>query len=99
MRPLKSCSTIIPADFLRRGFRDTPRGWSGQVAISGTLASVGAIGGAKAYPAVISIPDGIDRAQLRVGMPVTATVFAANAGVIGLLMPIIVWISSYTAYL
>jgi hypothetical protein len=32
-------------------------------------------------------------------MPGSATVFAANAGVIGLLMSILVWISSYTAYL
>jgi multidrug resistance efflux pump len=71
----------------------------GQVAVSGTLARVGSIGGTKAYPAVISILDGIDRAQLRVGMPGTATVFAENAGVIGLLMSIIVWISSYAAYL
>jgi hypothetical protein len=71
----------------------------GQVAVSGTLARVGSIGGTKAYPAVISIPDGIDRAQLRVGMPGTATVFAKKAGVIGLLMSIIVWISSYAAYL
>ena len=79
---------------------EIPRGiGEGQVAVSGTLARVGAIGGTKAYPAVISIPDGIDKAQLRVGMPGTATVFAANAGVIGLLMSIIVWISSYTAYL
>ncbi len=75
-----------------------PRGvGEGQIAVSGTLARVGSIGGTKAYPAVISIPDGIDRAQLRVGMPGTATVFAENAGVIGLLMSIIVWISSYAA--
>ncbi len=79
---------------------EIPRGvGEGQVAVSGTLARVGAIGGTKSYPAVISIPDGIDRAQLRVGMPGTAIVFAANAGVIGLLMSILVWISSYTAYL
>jgi multidrug resistance efflux pump len=71
----------------------------GQIAVSGTLARAGSIGGAKAYPAVISIPDGIDKAELRVGMPGTATVFAENAGVIGLLMSILVWISSYTAYL
>ena len=32
-------------------------------------------------------------------MPGTATVFAENAGVIGLLMLILVWVSSYTAYL
>jgi multidrug resistance efflux pump len=79
---------------------DIPHGiGQGQVAVSGTLARAGAIGGAKAYPAEISIPDGIDRAQLRLGMPGSATVFAENAGVIGLLMSIIVWISSYAAYL
>ncbi|WP_061024695.1 biotin/lipoyl-binding protein [Bradyrhizobium sp. CCH5-F6] len=71
----------------------------GQIAVSGTLARVGSIGGAKVYPAVISIPEGIDRAQLRVGMPGTATVFSEKAGAIGLLMSIIVWISSYAAYL
>jgi multidrug resistance efflux pump len=71
----------------------------GQVAVSGMLARAGAIGGAKAYPAVISIPGSIDRNKLRVGMPGSATVFADNAGVIGLLMSILVWISSYTAYL
>lgn len=77
-----------------------PRGvGQGQVAVSGTLARVGSIGGAKTYPAEVSVPDGIDKAQLRLGMPGTATVFAENAGVIGLLMSIIVWISSYTAYL
>jgi multidrug resistance efflux pump len=71
----------------------------GQVAVSGTLARVGSIGGANAYPAVISIPADIDRQQLRLGMPGTAWVFAENAGVIGLIMSILVWVSSYTAYL
>jgi multidrug resistance efflux pump len=71
----------------------------GQVAVSGVLARAGSIGGARAYPAVISIPDGFDRSKLRLGMPGTATVFANNAGVIGLLMSILVWVSSYTAYL
>jgi len=71
----------------------------GQVAVSGVLARAGSVGGAKAYPAVISAPDSIDREKLRVGMPGSATVFADNAGPIGLLMSILVWISSYTAYL
>ncbi|OKO87838.1 multidrug transporter [Bradyrhizobium sp. NAS80.1] len=71
----------------------------GQIAVSGALARVGSIGGAKVYPAAISIPKTIDRSQLRLGMPGTATVFADNAGVIGLLMSILVWIGSYTAYL
>ena len=71
----------------------------GQVAISGMLAKAGAIGGAKAYPAVIWIPKNIERDRLRLGMPGSATVFSDNAGVIGMLMSILVWISSYTAYL
>ncbi len=89
-----------PGHIFRAHVVDIPQGvGEGQIAVSGTLARVRSIGGTKAYPAVISIPDGIDRAQLRVGMPGTATVFAENAGVIGLLMSIIVWISSYAAYL
>jgi multidrug resistance efflux pump len=71
----------------------------GQAAVSGVLAKVGSIGGAKAYPAVISIPAELDRSKLRLGVPGTATVFADNAGVIGMLMSILVWISSYAAYL
>jgi multidrug resistance efflux pump len=77
-----------------------PRGvGQGQIATSGMLARVGSVGGARAYPAEIAIPKDIARADLRVGMPGTATVFAHNAGPIGLLMSILVWISSYTAYL
>jgi multidrug resistance efflux pump len=71
----------------------------GEIAVSGTLAKVGSIGGVKTYPAVISVPKDIDRSQLRLGMPGTATVFAENAGVIGLIMSILVWVSSYAAYL
>jgi hypothetical protein len=63
------------------------------------LAKSDAVSGAKTYPARISIPDDLDRVQLRLGMPGTATAFADNAGVIGLLTSILVWISSYTAYL
>ncbi|WP_247344709.1 HlyD family secretion protein [Bradyrhizobium sp. 61] len=70
-----------------------------QIAVSGMLARVSTIHGAKTYPAVNSIPKDLDRSQLRLGMPGTATVFAENAGVIGLIMSILVWISSYTAYL
>lgn len=71
----------------------------GQIATSGMLARAGSIGGAKAYPASIAIPHDFDRSKLRLGMPGSATVFAENAGAIGLLMSILVWISSYTAYL
>jgi multidrug resistance efflux pump len=71
----------------------------GQVAVSGTLARVGSIGGANAFPAQISLPEDMDREHLRLGMPGSATVFSENAGVIGLIMSILVWVSSYTAYL
>jgi hypothetical protein len=79
---------------------DIPRGiGQGQVAVSGTLARAGSIGGANAYPAVISIPNGVGPLHLHLGMPGTATVFSDKAGAIGTLMSILVWISSYTAYL
>src|SRR5450631_432228 len=71
----------------------------GQIAVSGTLARTNALGGATAFPAVISIPDEMSRETLRLGMSGNVTAFSANAGVIGLLASILVWISSYTAYL
>ena len=71
----------------------------GQVAVSGTLARTTALGGATAFPAVISIPDEMSRESLRLGMSGNATAFAPNAGVIGLLASILIWVSSYIAYL
>jgi multidrug resistance efflux pump len=77
-----------------------PRGiGQGQIAVSGTLARTTALGGTTAFPAEISIPQEMSRESLRLGMSGNATVFAGNAGVIGLLASILVWISSYTAYL
>jgi multidrug resistance efflux pump len=79
---------------------EIPRGvGQGQAAVSGMLARSGSIGGARTYPARISIPEDLDQAALHLGMPGSATVFSDDAGVIGLLMSILVWISSYTAYL
>jgi multidrug resistance efflux pump len=71
----------------------------GQIAVSGTLARTTSFGGATVFPAEISIPDGMSRESLRLGMSGSATAFAENAGVIGLLASILVWVSSYTAYL
>jgi multidrug resistance efflux pump len=71
----------------------------GQISASGTLARTNALGGATVYPAEISIPEGMSRESLRLGMSGSATAFADNAGVIGLLASILVWVSSYTAYL
>jgi multidrug resistance efflux pump len=71
----------------------------GQIAVSGTLARTTALGGTSAFPAEISIPDEMSPESLRLGMSGTATAFAGNAGVIGLLASILVWVSAYTAYL
>ena len=89
-----------PGAIHRATIVDVPRGvGQGQVAVSGMLARVGSIGGANAFPAEISLPQDMDRDKLRLGMPGTATIFADNAGVIGILMSILVWVSSYMAYL
>jgi multidrug resistance efflux pump len=98
--PVKLVFDNLPGRIYHAKIVDIPQGvGQGQIAVSGMLARSGSIGGAKAYPAEISIPKDIDRASLRLGMPGTATVFAPDAGVIGILMSILVWISSYTAYL
>jgi multidrug resistance efflux pump len=90
----------VPGRVYHAKIIEIPKGiGQGQIAASGTLARTNAIGGASAFPAVISIPDEMSRDSLRLGMSGSATVFAANAGVIGLLASILVWISSYTAYL
>ncbi len=79
---------------------EIPRGvGQGQVAASGVMAKSGAVRGADSYPATISIPDDYSREDLKLGMPGAATVFSPDAGVIGLLKSILVWVSSYTAYL
>jgi multidrug resistance efflux pump len=71
----------------------------GEIAVSGTLARTNALGGATMFPAEISNPEGMSRDSLRLGMSGSVTAFADNAGVISLLASILVWISSYTAYL
>jgi hypothetical protein len=70
-----------------------------QVAVSGTLARTTALGGTTAFPAEISVPDEMSRDSLRLGISGSATAFAEEAGVIGLLASILVWISTYAAYL
>lgn len=80
--------------------RDVPLGvGQGQLAVSGTLARVGSIGGVGRYPASLEIPSGIDRQRLRAGMPAQIVVFAKDAGVIGLIMSIVMWLNAYAAYL
>ena len=90
----------IPGRIYHAKITAIPKGvGQGQVAVSGTLARTNALGGATVFPAEISIPDEMSRESLRLGMSGSATAFADNAGVIGLLASILVWISSYTAYL
>jgi multidrug resistance efflux pump len=89
-----------PGRIYRAKIKAIPKGvGQGQIAVSGTLARTNALGGATVFPAEISIPDEMKRQSLRLGMSGSATAFADNAGVIGLLASILVWISSYTAYL
>lgn len=71
----------------------------GQIGVSGALARSGAVGGATSYPAVISVPDTLDRSKLKIGMPGAATAFSPSAGPIGILMSVLVWVSAYMAYL
>ena len=90
----------VPGRIYHAKIKAIPKGiGQGQLAVSGTLARTNALGGATVFPAEISIPDGVNRDQLRLGMSGSATAFAGNAGVIGLLASILVWVSSYTAYL
>jgi multidrug resistance efflux pump len=71
----------------------------GQIAVSGSLARSGSLSGASSYPALISVPDTLDKGKLKIGMPGSATAFSPSAGPIGMLMSILVWVSAYTAYL
>jgi hypothetical protein len=48
---------------------------------------------------VISLPADANRSILRLGTSGTATVFAENAGPIGLIARIVLWVQSYVAYL
>lgn len=90
----------IPGRIYHGKIAAIPRGiGQGQIAVSGTLARTNTFGGATVFPALISIPAELDQESLRLGMSGSATAFAPNAGVIGLLASILVWISSYTAYL
>lgn len=79
---------------------DIPKGvGQGEIAVSGTLARVGSIGGTGAYPAVISMPENADHVILRLGTSGRATVFSEDAGAIGLIARILLWVQSYVAYL
>jgi multidrug resistance efflux pump len=98
--PVELVFDNVPGRIYHATISAIPRGiGQGQVAVSGTLARTNTFGGATVFPAEISIPDEMNREQLRLGMSGSATAFSDKAGVIGLLASILVWISSYTAYL
>ena len=98
--PVKLVFDSQPGRIYEGKILEIPHGvGQGQVAVSGMLARSDAVRAAKTYPARISIPDDLAQSQLRLRMPGSATVFSPKAGVIGILASILVWISSYTAYL
>jgi hypothetical protein len=57
------------------------------------------VGTSKNYPASIDLPKGIDPDMLRLGLVGTATVISDNAGPIGLLATMLLWVKAYAAYL
>jgi hypothetical protein len=63
------------------------------------LARAETVGTSTEYPVQINLPDGIDRNALQLGKVGTATVFADNAGPIGILANILLWVKAYAAYL
>jgi multidrug resistance efflux pump len=71
----------------------------GQIALSGILARSESIGTSVDYPALINVPEGIDRKTLYLGMVGTATVISEHAGPIGLLANILLWVKAYALYL
>ncbi len=71
----------------------------GQVAASGILPSIGSIGASREYGVRLVVPDDLPSETLRLGMSGSATVFAEDAGAIGILALILLWIKAYVLYL
>jgi hypothetical protein len=71
----------------------------GQIAVSGILARAESIGTSTDYPALINVSADMDRNMLRLGMVGTATVIADDAGPIGILANILLWVTAYALYL
>jgi multidrug resistance efflux pump len=89
-----------PGQIYRSTIGNTFRGvGQGQVAVSGILARAETIGTSTEYPALINIPEGVDRNALELGKVGTATVFSESAGPIGILANILLWVRAYAAYL
>ena len=71
----------------------------GQTAISGTLPKTEEVGVGTTYPVTIELPKNTPPELLRLGMIGTATVYTENAGPIGSLATILLWVKAYAAYL
>jgi multidrug resistance efflux pump len=71
----------------------------GQIAVSGILARAESIGTSMDHPALINIPADMDPHMLRLGMVGSATVISDDAGPIGILANILLWVTAYALYL
>jgi multidrug resistance efflux pump len=71
----------------------------GQIAVSGILARAESVGTSTDYPALINVPAEIDRNMLRLGMVGTAAVISDDAGPIGILANILLWVTACALYL
>ncbi|WP_157091841.1 fusaric acid resistance protein FusE [Methylobacterium nodulans] len=71
----------------------------GQLSATGTLARIGAVGLTAEFPVEIELPRDLDRNLLRPGMSGAATAFSPDAGPIGVIASILLWVSAYMAYL
>ncbi len=90
----------LPGRIFHAEIVEIPRGvGQGQIAVSGMLARVGSIGGATRISGDHLDPEGYRPAAAAARNAGNRDRLADNAGVIGVLMSILVWISSYTAYL
>jgi hypothetical protein len=67
--------------------------------VSGILARAESIGTSTDYPALINVPANMNRNMIRLGMVGTATVISDDAGPIGILANILLWVTAYTLYL
>jgi multidrug resistance efflux pump len=89
-----------PGQIFRSTIGENIRGvGQGQIAVSGILARPETLGTSSEYPALINVPKDIDRNRLRLGMVGSATVFSENAGPIGILAGILLWVKAYALYL
>lgn len=71
----------------------------GQLPASGILPSIGAIGMTREYGVRLALPEDLPPESLHLGMSGTATVFAEDAGAIGILAKILLWLRAAAHYL